>query len=241
MFSGTTEGRELALVLAQRGHSVTVCVATEYGAQVQPMDYGIQVKSGRMSAPEMACELIGFDLCIDATHPYAVEATSNIAVAARDAGVRYERLLRTPERLPQDAVVVDDVAGAASWLGHTSGNVLITTGAKELALFSQLGAERLYARVLPFASSLESCEDAGIACSHIVAMQGPFSVELNVALMNVFSIDYLVTKEGGALGGFPEKAEACRLTGATLVVVRGPLEQGLGIQELVQICEGGCR
>ena len=57
-------------------------------------------------------------------------------------------------------------------------------------------------------------------------MHGPFSQKLNEALLEQFHIRWLVTKDGGAAGGFPEKAAAAQSAGAALVVIRRPAETG---------------
>lgn len=59
---------------------------------------------------------------------------------------------------------------------------------------------------------------------NILALQGPFSYALNRALLEQFSIRFLVTKDGGAAGGFAEKAQAAADTGVQLIVIRRPAE-----------------
>lgn len=78
LFSGTTEGRRLSLALAGLGAAVTVCVATEYGREEQGEADGITVLSGRLDGAGMARTVRGADLCVDATHPYAVQASETI-------------------------------------------------------------------------------------------------------------------------------------------------------------------
>ena len=68
-------------------------------------------------------------------------------------------------------------------------------------------------------------------------MQGPFSQELNEALIRQFSINFLVTKDGGAAGGFAEKAAAAAAAGVVLVVLRRPAEQGETADEILQSCK----
>ena len=127
-------------------------------------------------------------------------------------------------------------AQAAQYLAATQGNVLLTTGAKELAAFAGLDAARLYPRVLPTVAGITACEGAGIPHRNIIAMQGPFTLELNLALMQQFHIHYLVTKDGGSAGGFAEKAQAAAQSGATLVVLRRPEECGETAEEILQRC-----
>lgn len=237
IFSGTTEGRCLSRALAQEGIPVQVCVATEYGKVDQGSCPGVQVHSGRLDLSQMA-ERMGPDtLCVDATHPYATEATANIQAAAVQSGATYQRLLRPASPLPKDCLVVHDAKGAVALLQKTQGNILLTTGAKEVSVFAPLGVHRLYARVLPLESSLAACQNAGIPPAQIIAMQGPFSEELNIALLRQFSIHYLVTKDGGSPGGFAEKWKAARTCGVQMVVLQRPAEQGASYEEVLQFCK----
>lgn len=205
VFSGTTEGRDFSRAAAALGIAVTVSVATDLGAEEQGQAPGITVHSGRLLPGAMAELLQGAALCVDATHPYAVEATKNIRAAANAAGVEYHRLLRAASTLPAGSVVLGSAAQAAQYLAATQGNVLLTTGAKELAAFAGLDAARLYPRVLPTVAGITACEGAGIPHRNIIAMQGPFTLELNLALMQQFHIRYLVTKDGAARAALPKK------------------------------------
>lgn len=243
IFSGTTEGRELSVETAALGMETLVCVATEYGKEVQTQEPGIQVHSGRLDVEGMAQVLAGADLCVDATHPYAREASRNIREAAKEVGVPCHRLLRRESQLPPGCVLVDSAADAARFLQGVEGNILLTTGAKELASFAPVGVHRLYPRVLPAVESLEACEALGIFRSNVIAMQGPFTQELNVALIRQFSIGWLVTKDGGAAGGFAEKVRAAQEAGAKLVVIRRPKEDGESFETILQLCKEmmGCR
>ena len=236
IFGGTTEGRELSCALAAEGIQATVWVATPYGSAQQGRTEGLTVCTGRLDRPRMEEVLTGAALCVDATHPYAVEASVNIRAACAGAGVEYLRLLRPASPLPPDALDAPDASGAVRLLEQTQGPVLVATGGKELAAFAPLGGERLYARVLPTHASLDACAAAGIPAGHIIAMQGPFSAALNRAMLEQYGIRWLVTKDGGAPGGFAEKADAARAAGARLVVIRRPREAGASYQAVLARC-----
>lgn len=67
-------------------------------------------------------------------------------------------------------------------------------------------------------------------------MQGPFSEELNIAMLHQFDCKYLVTKETGKAGGFEEKLHAAKAAGATLVLVGRPPEQkGYSYDEVLEM------
>ena len=236
IFGGTTEGRALSCRLADAGAAVTVCVATPYGAEEQGEHPNVTVLVGRRSADDMAALLDGYDLCVDATHPYAQEASKNIRAACEASNTPYRRLLRGASEAA-GAVCVNSAAEAAAYLRDTAGNVLLTTGSKELSAFATLDANRLYPRVLPSHEGIAACEAAGIPHRNIIAMQGPFSQALNEAILRRYDIAYLVTKDGGAAGGFPEKAAAAEAVGATLLVLRRPDDAGGNYETIARECE----
>lgn len=236
IFGGTTEGRALSHRLADLGAAVTVCVATAYGKEEQGERSGVTVLTGRKDAAEMAALLEGYDLCIDATHPYAQEASRNIRSACGASNTPYRRLLRGASEAA-GAVYVGSAAEAAAYLADKAGNVLLTTGSKELSAFAILDTARLYPRVLPSHEGLAACEAAGIPHRNIIAMQGPFSRALNEAILRQYGVAWLVTKDGGAAGGFPEKAAAAEATGATLLVLRRPDDAGGDFDTIARECE----
>ena len=236
IFSGTTEGRLLSHLLAEKGAAVTVCVATEYGCEEQGEAPGVTILTGRKTVEEMAELLQGSDLCVDATHPYAVEVTKSVRRACGEAGVLCRRLLRD-RSADTDALVVDSAEAAAELLADREGNILLATGMKELPAFAGISPARLYPRVLPTGDSIAACERAGIPHRNVIAMQGPFSRELNEALIRQFHIVYLVTKDGGKAGGFQEKVQAAENTGIELVLIRRPEETGESFDEVVKSCE----
>ena len=224
LFSGTTEGRLFSRRAAALGAEVVVSVATPLGAEEQGDTPGITVRWGRLTPEEM-------------THPYAVEATRNIRAACGAAQVEYHRLLREQSPLPAGSKSFGSAAEAAEFLRSTDGNILLATGAKELPAFCSLDPARLFPRVLPTPEGIAACEGAQIPHRNIIAMQGPFSYALNRALLEQFHIRFLVTKDGGAPGGFAEKAEAARDTGAQLILLRRPPEAGETAHQILVRCK----
>lgn len=240
VFAGTTEGRELVEFLSGQNLSVTACVATEYGETLLSPRENLTISAQRLTGEEMETLFARehFDMVIDATHPYASVVTENIAAACETAGVRYQRLLRAGCKAGENAVFVADIPAAVDYLCGTEGTILLTTGSKELAKYAGLPdfADRVYARVLPMEDSLRLCQSAGLKPAHILAMQGPFSAEMNVAMLKNVGAKYLVTKDSGTAGGFDEKITAAREAGVTLVVIgRPPQREGLTLAETIDV------
>lgn len=228
IFAGTSEGRTLCEQLSQAGLEATVCVATEYGRAVLPEMPGIAVHTGRMTAQQMADFLHDTELVVDATHPYAVEVSDNIRQACAAVSCQYIRLLR-PKTQVEGAVRVSSAAEAAEFLAGTEGAVLLTVGSKELHAFTAVPdyRERFWLRVLPAAASMEICKNLGFPAAHIIMMQGPFSEELNIALLHTSGAKWLVTKDTGAAGGLPEKLAAAQKCGCRVVMIDRPQEEGM--------------
>ncbi|RHR57536.1 precorrin-6A reductase [Clostridium sp. AF18-27] len=239
LFGGTTEGRELAARLAVRGQRTILCVATDYGREVLEPELlanpCLDVRIGRMDAEEMRRLILEEEpgLVVDATHPYADQVTRNVREACEKTGRKCLRCLRPQSgaESPEGGVVrVPSVQAAVEWLAARDGNILVTTGSKELAAFSQLPdfATRVYARVLPTLPSLSACLDQGLSGRHIIAMQGPFSEETNRSQLEEFNCRFLVTKDTGDIGGFREKVRAAGEAGAVALVIDRPeTERGL--------------
>ena len=52
-----------------------------------------------------------------------------------------------------------------------------------------------------------------------------------------FSIRWLVTKDGGAAGGFEEKVRAAEKNGVQMVVIRRPKEDGESYETILEMCK----
>ena len=229
IFAGTTEARRLVGLLSTQPVSVTACVATEYGETLLPEGGNVTVRSGRIPVDGIIQMLSDtkFDLVIDATHPYAASITESAARACAETGTEYLRLLREESDKVSGFTYVLNAEAAALFLSKTDGNILLTTGSKDLKTYSKVKdfTDRAYARVLPLDASLALCREAGVQPSHILAMQGPFSEEMDTAMLRAVSAKWLVTKDGGEAGGFAAKVAAARKAGANVLVIGRPKQR----------------
>ena len=242
VFAGTTEGRRIIDYLTEQENTfVAASVATEYGEELIEHKSNLHIYSGRMTEQEMENLLDeGFDLTIDATHPYAGEVTENIVSACTKKNCEYIRVLRDSTSAGENARYFSDIEGIVDFLSEQEGRVLLTTGSKDILRYSEIKdfQERVWARVLPMEDSISACKEAGLAPSHIIAMQGPFSSEMNVAMLKGIGADFLVTKDGGTSGGFKEKVEATEALGKALLVIGRPEEkEGKTVRETITYLE----
>lgn len=246
VFGGTVEGRRISDYLKQNGIYHTVCVATEYGEEVLSPSPYLEIRQGRMDTEQMCSFLTEgrYQAVVDATHPYAVEVSANIRTACSRVSpngkdtVPYLRFLRTNEQSGQEAdcIYVGSAQEAAGYLETQKGGIFLTTGSKELSVFAGTISDktRLFARVLPSSEVIASCRALGLEGKQICGMQGPFSADMNEAMMRQAGSAFLVTKDTGASGGFPEKLEAAARLGVKTVVIRRPEETGYSFSEVTK-------
>lgn len=240
IFAGTTEGRTLSEYLSENRIEHTVCVATEYGEEVLSASPYMTIHQGRMGVSEMEklMQTGSFEAVVDATHPYAVEVTANIREASQEAKLPYLRLKRWLDAETEGSVFYfHSNEECVDALEKTEGNILLTTGSKELATYCSrpLVKDRLYVRILPGMESISICTELGIKGKQMIAMQGPFSTEMNEAILHQYEIACMVTKKSGRQGGYPEKLEAAERAGIPVYVIEpAGTERGYSMEE---VCE----
>jgi len=241
IFSGTTEGRQMSERLSAAGIDHIVCVATEYGELVMQRTPHADIRQGRLDAEGMK-KLFSAEASsvFDATHPYAAEVSENIREACGSTHKGYVRILRAepgPEMIEGNRIFAD-AASCAKALKDTAGNILLTTGSRDIAVYAADPGvrSRLFARIIPSEESIRFCSAADISGRQVIAMQGPFSCEMNKALIMQYGIKLLVTKASGTEGGFQEKISAARECGIPVFIIGKPVEeQGMTASEALEV------
>ena len=76
--------------------------------------------------------------------------------------------------------------------------------------------------MLPRIDNMEKCAELGIEQKNIVAIQGPFSKELNKALYKQYGVTLMITKESGKVGSVDEKLEAALECGIETIMIARP-------------------
>lgn len=227
VFAGTTEGRELAELLADSNIKCSVCVATDYALELMN-DKRLDVHCGRLTEEEMEVLMRDgkFDVVVDATHPYAQIVSQNVRQAADKESISLIRLRRSTESAEEGFVSFKTHEECSAWLSFQTGNILLTTGSKDLGSYAKNETikNHLFVRVLPGEESIRLCTANGITGRQIIAMQGPFSAQMNECILREYSIDWMVTKISGHAGGFEEKVEAAKKAGVGVCAILPPLE-----------------
>lgn len=237
ILGGTSEGRELSRFAHDIGLSATVSVVSGYGEELLEETRYVKVHQGALDREEMErfFEWMKPELVLDATHPYARQVTEQASELCGKMKIPYSRVLRASRNRNGKGIFhAEGAEQAAEILKQDSRPVLLTTGSKELGVFAE--AEhlkgRLFARVLPDSRVIKSCEEMGIRGPALIAMQGPFSVEMNRAMLRSTKAGWLVTKESGSRGGFEEKLQAAEECGVSVIILDRPVqENGISLEE----------
>ena len=227
IFGGTTEGRILAEFCVKKEIPAMVSVFSDYGREVLEPGPFLSIREGALDKEGILTLLREKDirLVVDATHPYAKNISENVRIACAEAGVRLLRAGRRSAPGKGDRYFAS-VSEVVDYLSDKDGRIFVTIGSHELGEFKRLPgfAERVCARVLPSSGVLQSLEEMGLPGRNRLAAQGPFSEEMNELQMKECGARYLVTKESGLAGGYPEKLRAARKLGVEVLVIRRPAE-----------------
>ena len=165
-----------------------------------------------------------FDCLVDASHPYAKNISANAIDAAQAAKIFYVRYERAEIIFDYEKIFrVESYEAAALKASQLGKNIYLTTGSRSLKIFVDLLKDcNLTARVLPTADVLSQCENFGLTPKQIVAMQGPFSTELNAELFKHAKAEVVVTKNSGQIGGADTKLEAAKILSLPVVMIDRP-------------------
>jgi precorrin-6A/cobalt-precorrin-6A reductase len=244
LLAGTSDARALAIEIKKEGYSLLATVVTE-NAAMELKESGIEVQAGRLTEEEMVSliKAKGIQVVVDASHPFAEEASKNAMNAAKTAGVPYIRYERESQTYHYEKMmVVESYEEAAEIAAAKKGVVMLTTGSKTLQVFTKelLGKPdiRLIARMLPRVDNMEKCEELGLPQKNIVAIQGPFSKEFDQALYKQYGVTLMITKESGKVGSVDEKVEAAKELGIEVIMIGRPkLNYGMVYSQFVDVIQ----
>jgi precorrin-6x reductase len=236
IFGGTTEGRKFAEFLSENNIKADLFIATEYGQQFLKNINNISVHQKRIDEKEMTNLFLEkkYDWVVDATHPFAQLVSHNIVKATLVSSTRYMRVIRSSIE-NKNCIYFQSFKECIDYLKYKEGNIFLATGSKDLDKFTAVDnySERIFVRILPMESSLKRCIELGYENKNIICMQGPFSMELNAAMIKNTNVKFLITKESSDSGGFDEKVQSCIKTGAKCLVIKKQYEDGVTLDEIM--------
>lgn len=225
VIGGTKDSRIFLEKFASADKNIIVSTATEYGGKLLE-GLPVKVVSERLPLELMRgfVEKNSIKTIVDISHPYAFEVSKNAMKVAEEFSVAYYRFEREEIHIiPDRFSEFQNINDLLEYCDKLEGNILVTLGSNNIEHFSKLkNLEKFYFRILPKWDMVKKCEDNGILPKNIIAMQGPFSLNMNKAMIEQLNIKYLVTKKGGVTGGEREKIDACNEKGIEVVLLDKP-------------------
>lgn len=225
--SGTKEGTQIISLLAERGYNVTAVTATSYGTKMARGIPGIEVVEGSMTKESLIdlCSRRKIKIIIDATHPFPGDLSNLAKEYCLTQNFPYIRFLREETDLPDSDLIhlVYSWEEAASKSAHLGDTIFLTTGSNNLEVFLNnqlLTGRRIVVRVLPDYKIVKKCQDLGLIPKNIIAMQGPFSKEMNRQQYKMYNASVIVMKDSGKAGGTDTKISAALSLGIPVVVIK---------------------
>lgn len=234
IIGGTHDCHEFLSRFKDYNLDICVTVATQSGKEFLSYN-NIDIVVGKLDRDGFAKIIVekNIDFILDSSHPYAYEVTDNVSNVCQKLGLPYIRYLRPS--LDADCVLNASNADlAADMLNNMDGNIFLTTGSKDLHVYTQKiqnYKKRLFVRIIPALESIKICKNLGIPISNIIATSGIFSVQMNIEMMKHFDAKILVTKDSGKAGGFEQKIKAAQTLNLKIIVIKRHAESVQSISD----------
>lgn len=212
---GTSEGKKLLSLINKYTEDIFVSTATEYGGELLKEYKYKHINTKPLDKDKLEAMMIKYNIkiLIDASHPYAEVVTKNAMEVCEKQNITYIRYERrsTIDKYKDyhKLILVDDYQRLKEELKSLKGNILNTTGSRNVNKFTSMNIEnRIIHRVLPTTESIDICLKSGATVENIIAIKGPLDKALNKAFIEAFDAKIIVMKDSGVQGGTIEKIEA---------------------------------
>jgi len=229
LLGGTAEARDLAAALVEDGIDVVSSLAGR--VQRPRLPAGETRLGGFGGVVGLQQALQGYDVVVDATHPFAATISRSAATACEAARRPLLRLARPSwAALPGSSRWrwVESSEEAAAAAADIGGPVFLTTGRKSLHRFLPLlGETRVLVRVV------DPLDWEPPATWTVLLARGPYTLDGELSLMRDHQVDVLVTKDSG--GDLTRaKLDAAEALDVPVVVVRRPAAPE-GVEEVSDV------
>ena len=232
VMAGTSDAVSIISKLAEyEDLEIIATTTTSYGGDIALSAGADEIVVGRLDVKEIAklLDVNGIDVLVDATHPFASEASINAIKASHKSGIKYIRYERRSIKIPDHVIEVSSFQEAGIMAKKIMGKnlnarMMHLAGVTTLNdITKTIDPKLIVARILPMVLSIKKCLKIGISSDNIIAMQGTFSKEFNKALMKEYAIGVVVTKESGERGGTHSKIAAAAELEIPLIIVKRPI------------------
>lgn len=171
----------------------------------------------------------GIRMIVDATHPFAVNISTNAAEAGKAAGIPVLRFTR-PLWIKRDGETWMNTASLEEALQRASDGFekpFLALGTKEAVEILKMTGCRPVVRSISMPADIPA---------HIIWLEarGPFNLEEEIALLRHHQCDCLVTRNSGGVSG-STKLDAARLLGIPVIMIDRPQSDAGAFTDLDEI------
>lgn len=217
VLGGTAEAGELAARLA--GDDRLATVTSLAGLTRLPAAIAGPVRRGGFGGPDGLAATLreeGYNVLIDATHPFASRIAAHAAEAAQTAGIPRIKLVRPVFPRPADLVVteVEDMAAAAKVV-PAGARVFLAAGRREIAAFAGRADLWCLVRMIEPPTAGEA-----LPPGEVILGRPNQNVDDEAALLREHRIDVLVAKDSG--GPASAKIEAAAQLRLPVILITRP-------------------
>lgn len=221
LLAGTSEARQLAEQLSKVEHLEVV--ASLAGVTQNPNHYPVKTRTGGFGGAESLARYMddeGFNLILNASHPFARLMCANAASAAKATKIPLFRLLREPWQ-PVDGDQWLDVASMADAVAALpdGARVLFATGRGSVEQISAAGSRGDVWGAIRLIDSSNQCFP--LKQGEFIKARPPFLIDQEIELMQRLKITHLVTKNAGGIPGMA-KLQAARELGIEVIAISRP-------------------
>lgn len=227
---GTSDGRKILEKFNQYTDDIFISTVSGEGMNLYT-EYKCKEANTKGLEIDGFVELIqkhNISLFVDASHPYAVNVSENVMKACKICKipcVTYERPSIIKKYAKEPLVIeIKDYKELKDVLKNISGNILNTTGSRNIQNIVKLGLEnRIIHRVLPTSKVLQEVEDIGISMEDIIALKmDPKMQSINETLIDLYTIKGMIAKDSGIAGGTDLKIETALKKGIPIFIIGRP-------------------
>ncbi|BAZ05330.1 cobalt-precorrin-6A reductase [Calothrix sp. NIES-3974] len=226
ILGGTTEAVELGELVSQLDQ-VEVFVSLA-GRTKNPKISNLNTRIGgfggigglRNYLQQMQIEAV-----IDATHPFAAQISTHVAIAAQQCHIPHLILVRPAwEKQPGDNwIEVESIEQAAEILGNVGQRVFLTIGRQEISTFA--GLEKIWFLM----RMIDPPTGGEIPRGEIILDRGPFTWERDRDLLLTHDIDHIVSKNSGGDATYGKIIAARELNIPVIMVKRPPVPESVQV------------
>lgn len=245
LIGGTSDSAKIAQNLTALSVPYVVTVTTPSAKALYGAIAHVVVGCLDLAMMRSLCQQHQITGVIDASHPYAVEVSTQAIAVTTQLNLPYLRYERSNYRVavPQtDSVIELDSLEQLLAGNYLQGQrALLTIGCKALPLFQPWQSKAtLFARVLPKVTSLKTALNAGFTSDRLIAIRPPLNLATEKALWQQWQISLVVTKASGTPGAEDLKRQVAKELDISLIVITRPTitypQQTSDVAEVLNFC-----